>query len=146
MIHTFESLNIDKNQVIVTSMDADSWGPEVYFEEMDDYLRENFKNKDKIIFNSPQIFSRNSEKVSPWMRVMDMVHSVAHLASLPSLFFSLALSNYSLSYSLLERIGFWDTNFEAVADDARVLPKASFQCNGDIISYTIYSPFNSLSG
>ena len=60
MVHTFESLNINQNQVMVTALDADSWGPEVYFEEMDDYLAENIKNKDKIVFTPPQIFTRNS--------------------------------------------------------------------------------------
>lgn len=45
-----------------------------------------------------------------------MVHCSSQLGYLYSIFdFHLALSNYSISYNLAKRIGFWDTCKDAIA-------------------------------
>ena len=99
---------------MLTIIDSDSWAPNHYFSEVDCYLRRNKEKINKVIFSAPQIFTRNSFKVPVVVRIYDMMHSMIHLANLPALFFSFPLSNYTLSYTLLEKIGFWDTNADAV--------------------------------
>jgi hypothetical protein len=47
-----------------------------------------------------------------------MAHGLVHFSNLFSLFgISFPLSNYSLSYSLAKKIGFWDTCPDAIGED-----------------------------
>ncbi len=101
MKETFEKLYIQKEDVIVTPMDSDSWGSQLYFEGVEDYIRNNLKDKDRVLFISPQVFARNNQEVSSWTTTLDQMHSLVCMANLPSLFFSIPVSNYSLSYNLL---------------------------------------------
>jgi len=55
------------------------------------------------------------------------------------------LSNYTMSYNLLKRIGFWDTIEEAIAEDFHIYLKAHFKTNGETIAVPIYVPFNQLN-
>ncbi len=44
------------------------------------------------------------------------MHSVAHCSNLyPYLVFTFPLSNYTLSYNLVKKIGWWDTCADAIA-------------------------------
>lgn len=74
-----------------------------------------------------------------------MMHSFIHLASLPRLFFSFPLSNYSFSYNLIEKVGFWDTCSDAVGDDFHTPQKIYWKTHGDCHLVPIYVPFNQLS-
>ena len=73
------------------------------------------------------------------------MHSSVHLSTMVAFYFSLPLSNYSISYSLIERIGFWDTNPDAIGEDFHTFQKCFWKAEGPIHSVPIYTPFNQLS-
>lgn len=69
-----------------------------------------------------------------------------HCSNLYSMFsFTLGVSNYSMSYRLLERIGFWDTCNFSKGEDMRTPAKAVWKTNGEAKTYPIYIPINQLS-
>ena len=142
---TFEKLMIPKEDVMIAVLDADSWAPSLFFEEIDQYLQKNPENKHKICFGGPQIYTRNNLDVTFIVRVSDMMHSYIHMANIPPIFFSFPLSNYSVSYVLMEKIGFWDTCADAVAEDFHTGQKIYWKTGGDCILAPIYVPFNQLS-
>lgn len=43
---------------------------------------------------------------------------------------SFSLSNYSLSYNLVKKVGFWDTCEEAIAEDIHMFLKSVWKTNG----------------
>lgn len=59
--------------------------------------------------------------------------------------YTLAVSNYSISYRLLERIGFWDTCKYSKGEDIRIASKALFKTNGESKTCPIYVPINQMS-
>ena len=97
------------------------------------------------MFCPPQIFTRNHLEVPVFNRIYDMMHSLVHLSSLVAFYFSFPLSNYSISYLLVERIGFWDTNPDAIGEDFHTCQKCFWKINGTVHTVPIYTPFNQLS-
>jgi hypothetical protein len=54
-----------------------------------------------------------------------------HVANLYSIFnYTMGVSNYTLSYRLLERIGFWDTCIYSKGEDIRIISKALWKTDG----------------
>ena len=79
-------------------------------------------------------------------RVYDYMHSSMHAAQLFSFSgITFPLSNYSLSFNLAKRIGFWDTVEEAIGEDFHTTQKAIWKTNGEAIAVPIYAPFNQLN-
>ena len=63
--------------------------------------------------------------------VFDMMLSFAHSSNLFSLLdLTFPLSNYTLSFSLAKRIGFWDTCIDAIGEDFHTTQKAYWKTNG----------------
>lgn len=52
------------------------------------------------------------------------------------------LSNYSLSYNLAKKIGFWDTCYDAIGEDFHIGLKAVWKCHGKIETIPIYACLN----
>ena len=73
------------------------------------------------------------------------MHSFVHLSNLQAVWFSFPLSNYSLSYSLIKKMGFWDTNADAIGEDFHTCQKCFWKNDGDIENIPICVPFNQLS-
>ena len=136
---------IEEESVMITTMDADTLVPELYMTEVESYIRKNPDNRHKSIFAGPQIFTRNCMETSVVVRVNDMMHSFAHLANLPAIFFSFPLSNYTLSYTLVNRVKGWDTCHDAVGEDFHMVQKSYWKTQNDIKTVPIYVPFNQLS-
>jgi len=59
MEEKFKALMISSEDVLVTVMDADSWAPNAYYNELEDHLYENFDNRHLFIYQPTQIFARN---------------------------------------------------------------------------------------
>lgn len=81
-----------------------------------------------------------------FVRTYDDMFSSFHAASCaaccgPTFMFS----NYSMSYNLIKRVGYWDTVEEAIAEDFHMFLKAHFKTQGEVIAVPIYTPFNQLS-
>ena len=75
-----------------------------------------------------------------------MAHSAAHLGYLFSIFdFHFPLSNYSISYNLIKKIGFWDTCSDAIGEDMHTTLKAYWKTSGNIKTIPIYVPFNQVN-
>ena len=58
---------------------------------------------------------------------------------------SFPLSNYTLSYNLIKRIGFWDTCADAIGEDFHTTIKAYWKTQGDMKTCPIYTPFNQVN-
>ena len=127
-------------------MDADSWAPDLYFDIMEEHIMKNFEMRHNYIFQPPQIFTRNNLDVPVFTRVYDVMHSFIHCSNLFSIFkITVPLSNYSLSYQLVKRIGFWDTCVDAIGGDFHITQKAYWKTGGEIITVPIYTPFNQIN-
>lgn len=91
----------------------------------------------------PQIFCRNYLDVPVFTRVYDHTHSLAHLSQMRSCVnLVFPLSNYTISYNLVKRIGFWDTCEDAIGEDFHTAQKAFWKTGGEMIMVPIYVPFN----
>lgn len=113
---------------------------------MEDHLIKNHDMRHSVIYQAPQIFTKNQLEVPIFTRVADIMHSYVHCSSLYSIFkLTFPLVNYSMSYQLLKRIGFLDTCFDAVGDDLHTTQKAFWKTGGEIITVPIYVPFNLLN-
>jgi len=55
------------------------------------------------------------------------------------------LSNYSLTYSLSKKIGFWDTVPDAIGEDFHTTMKAFWKTGGDAYTVPIFTPFNQIN-
>lgn len=127
----------------MTIIDADSWCPNIYLEEVELYLRNNYERKNKTFFSCPQIYTRNQMEVPAFSRVCDFTYSQVHNSNLFAFSgISFALSNYSVSYTLMKKISFWDTNEEAIGEDFHTVQKMFWETDGDIRGIPIYAPFN----
>ncbi len=107
---------INTDDVFVTVMDVDSWAPNAYFTEIEDHIYKNLDNRHQFIYQPNQIFARNNMQVPIFVRTYEDMFAALHASSLTSSCGpTFSMSNYTLSYNLLKRIGFWDTIEEAIA-------------------------------
>lgn len=94
----------------------------------------------------PQMFTRNCYEVPILTRVSDQFNSYMHASHLFSIFdITFALSNYTISYDYLQEVGFWDTCYDAVAEDYRMIQKAFWKNAGRMRTKPIYVPFAQLN-
>jgi len=101
---------INSEDVFVTVMDADSWAPNAYFNEVEDHIYSNIESRHLCIYQPMQIHSRNNMDVPIFVRTYEDMYAGLHASSLGAFTGpTYAFSNYTMSYSLLKRIGFWDT-------------------------------------
>lgn len=76
------------------------------------------------MFQPPQIFTRNNLNVPFVTRVQDIMHSYLQCTNLFSVFdITFPISNYTLSYKLIKRVGFWDTCADAIGEDFHMAQK-----------------------
>ena len=142
----FKKYLIDEDNVLITIIDADSWVPPLYIAKVDEYLSGSPENKDIAIFVPPQIFTRNYMDVPVFTRVYDHTHSLAQLSNMRSCFnLIFPISNYSVSYNLMKRIGFWDTCQDAIGEDFHTTQKAFWKTRGEMMNVPIYVPFNQVN-
>lgn len=96
-------------------MDADSWAPEIYIAELQERIEREHDLRYKTIFAPAQMFTRNHLEVPVFTRMCDVSHSGIQFTNLVSSFgMSFPISNYTLSFNLIKRIGFWDTCADAI--------------------------------
>lgn len=73
------------------------------------------------------------------------MHSLVQLANLVAVKFSFPLSNYSVSYNLMKRIGWWDTCADAIGEDFHTCQKCFWKVDETMYTVPIYIPFNQVS-
>ena len=64
---------IDPNSVMLTILDADSWAPDVYFDVLEEKIREEYEQRHERVYQPIQIFTRNHLEVPIVTRVYDML-------------------------------------------------------------------------
>jgi len=107
---------------------------------------ENYPRRHKFIYCPNQIYTRNHLDVPIVTRTYDQLHSCMHSSTMLSLFDAVyPLSNYTLSFNLAKKIGFWDTCADAIGEDFHTTLKAFWKCHGDVESYPIYASFNQVN-
>ena len=50
---------ISEESLFLTIIDADSWAPDIYFDLMEEYIISHYQKRHQLIFQPPQIFTRN---------------------------------------------------------------------------------------
>ena len=131
MVPTLLENGIDMNEVFVTILDADSMVPALYTDQVTKHIQNNYEKRHRYIYQPPQVFTCNINEVPFLVSTMDSIMSYMHSSNLYSVFkYTLAVSNYTLSYRLLERIGFWDTCEYSRGEDMRIASKAYWKTGG----------------
>ncbi|KAI8082760.1 glycosyl transferase family group 2-domain-containing protein [Halteromyces radiatus] len=133
---------VDRRRVILTVTDSDSAIPELYVREVEDALHR-ADDPHYLLLAPPIFFSRNCYEVPAAVRVTDITWSAMVMSNLSnSRGLSFPCSTYSLSMMLAERVGYWDTDADAVGEDMHMWLKCFFKTNGQVRTAPIYVPIN----
>ncbi|RWA12269.1 hypothetical protein EKO27_g2839 [Xylaria grammica] len=99
--------------------------------------------KDVIItgIDAPIIFDRNAHEVPAIVRVADILWGAAGMSGLyRGSSIAPPTSVYSLPLQLVDRVGGWDCDSEAIGEDLHMYLKCFFALNGNLTVRTIHSP------
>jgi hypothetical protein len=103
-------MNLPTDNLFLTIMDVDSWMPEVYMDEVEDHIANHWQRRHDYVYEPYQFFTRNHLDVPALTRAYDHIMSAFNAVNTFTFTgFSFAVSNYTVSYNLVKRIGFWDT-------------------------------------
>lgn len=93
------------------------------------------------LYAAPILFDRNADHVPAVVRVADILWCAAGMSGLYS-GSSIAppTSVYSISLQLVDRVGGWDCDSEAIGEDLHMYLKCFFALNGHLTCRTILSP------
>lgn len=126
---------IDINFATITTADADSMFDHQYFSYLaNDFLRE--PKRYNRFWQSANVDHNNFWSVPAATRVFSFFSSLHRTGLLVQGDKLIAASTYSLSFLLLKRIGFWDT--DVIPEDYRVYFKAFFMMKGDMSANPIF--------
>jgi hypothetical protein len=93
------------------------------------------------LYSAPIIFDRNAHAVPAVVRVGDIMWSAAGLSGLYSgSTIAPPTSVYSLPLELIDRVGGWDCDSEAIGEDFHMYLKCFFALNGNLTNRTVLSP------
>lgn len=133
---------IDRRRIMLTIMDSDAAIPELYIVEVEKALS---KSDDPYytICAPPIFFSRNCYKVPAAVRMTDITWAALVMANLSnSSGLCVPCSNYSLSFVLADRVGYWDVDADAIGEDMHMWLKCFFKTDGLARTAPIYVPIN----
>src|SRR3989338_7193631 len=128
---------INSDFVTITSADADSLLPVKYFS----YLTHKFLTDPEKYYHfywAPVLLYSNFWYVPLPIRLQATISSIVRLSSLSRPDNLIQISTYSLSLSLLEKIGYWDTDI--VPEDWHVFLQAFFILGEKVKTIPIYLP------
>lgn len=93
------------------------------------------------LYAAPIIFDRNAHDVPAVVRVADILWSAGGMSGLyRGSSIAPPTSVYSLSLDLIDRVGGWDCDAEAIGEDLHMYVKCFFALNGNLTCRTILSP------
>eukprot|EP01025_Chloroclados_australasicus_P009679 TRINITY_DN13707_c0_g1_i9.p1 TRINITY_DN13707_c0_g1~~TRINITY_DN13707_c0_g1_i9.p1 ORF type:complete len:515 (+),score=35.99 TRINITY_DN13707_c0_g1_i9:207-1751(+) len=137
--------DVPKSNVMCTVMDCDTLLSAMYIQELDLVMKQ-VPNPHLRVFAPPVMFERNTYRVPVAVRVMDFMWSAGAIQNMTSSQgIGFPMSMYSLSLQLAERMNFWDTNSEAIAEDVHTMCKAFFQTNCKTRLVPVWVPANVLN-
>ncbi|NNM53828.1 MAG: hypothetical protein HKM05_03800 [Spirochaetales bacterium] len=127
----------DRNYLTVTSVDSDVCFHANYFASLTlNFLRS--KNRHRRIWQGAIMFYNNIDKIPMVMRVFNRLFTVISISGLGRENGRMNFSSYSLSWRLLEHIGFWDV--DVIPEDFRVFFKSYFATAGEVKVEPIWLP------
>ncbi|KAI8079375.1 hypothetical protein BDF21DRAFT_363139 [Thamnidium elegans] len=133
---------IDRRRVVITVSDSDSSIPELYVKEVEKSFTQ-AEDPYFLLFAPPIFFSRNCFDVPAAVRMTDITWSAMVMSSLSnSRGLAFPCSTYSLSMVLAERVGYWDTDADAVGEDMHMMLKCFFKTDGLARCCPIFVPIN----
>lgn len=95
------------------------------------------------MYSAPIIFDRNAHNVPAIVRVADILWCAAGLSGLySSSTIAPPTSVYSLPLELVDRVGGWDCDREAIGEDLHMYLKCFFALNGNLTVRTVFSPIS----
>lgn len=126
---------IDKNYVTVTSCDADALLPKRYFAyltyafltDLERYLH---------FYWAPVLLYSNFWEVSLPIRLQATISSIVRLATLSRPDSLIQVSTYSLSFVMLEKIGYWDVDI--IPEDWHIFLQAFFTLGEKVRTIPLY--------
>lgn len=93
------------------------------------------------LYSAPIIFDRNADKVPAIVRVADILWCAAGMSGMyASSTVAPPTSVYSLPLELVDRVGGWDCDNEAIGEDLHMYLKCFFALNGNLTVRTVLSP------
>lgn len=93
------------------------------------------------LYSAPIIFDRNAHNVPAIVRVADIMWSAAGMSGLhEGSYVAPPTSVYSLPLELVDRVGGWDCDSEAIGEDLHMYLKCFFALNGNLTVRTVLSP------
>lgn len=95
-------------------------------------------NRHLRLWQGAMMFYNNIDKIHWPMRVFNRLCTVASIASLKRQIRLINFSTYSMSWMLMKRIGYWDT--DVIPEDYRVFFKTYFETGGQVKVEPIYLP------
>lgn len=93
------------------------------------------------MYATPIVFDRNAHKVASLVRVADIAWSAAGMSGLyRGSAIAPPTSVYSLPLELVDRVGGWDSDAEAIGEDLHMYIKCFFALNGNLTCRIVPSP------
>ncbi|KAJ2985351.1 hypothetical protein NUW58_g5579 [Xylaria curta] len=130
-----------RKDVIVTGIDADSHLSSNYFALLTNMHITNPDTATTTLYAAPIIFDRNAHEVPAIVRVADILWGAAGMSGLyRGSTIAPPTSVYSLPLQLVDRVGGWDCDSEAIGEDLHMYLKCFFALNGNLTVKTIHSP------
>ncbi|KAH7163270.1 glycosyl transferase family group 2-domain-containing protein [Dactylonectria estremocensis] len=130
-----------RKDVIVTGIDADSHLAADYFTLLTNMHLSYPETATTTLYSAPIIFDRNAHNVHALVRVADIVWAAAGMSGLyPGSSIAPPTSVYSLPLDLVDRVGGWDCDGEAIGEDLHMYIKCFFALNGNLTSRIISCP------
>lgn len=127
--------NIDSSYVTLTSCDADSLLPVKYFS----YLTYMFLTDPDRYFHfywAPVLLYSNFWDIPLFVRIQATISSIVRLSLLARPDTLIQISTYSMSLSMIEKIGYWDTDI--IPEDWHIFLQAFFTLGEKVKTIPIY--------
>ncbi|KAI1409776.1 glycosyl transferase family group 2-domain-containing protein [Hypoxylon sp. FL1857] len=130
-----------RKDVIITGIDADSHLSSNYFALLTGMHLSYKDTASTTLYSAPIIFDRNAHAVPAIVRVADILWAAAGLSGLyRGSTIAPPTSVYSVPLELVDRVGGWDCDSEAIGEDLHMYLKCFFALNGNLTVRTILSP------
>ncbi|KAM0262366.1 hypothetical protein ACHAQJ_001835 [Trichoderma viride] len=130
-----------RKNVIVTGIDADSHLSSRYFSQISNMHMIHPETASTTLYAAPIIFDRNAHSVPAFVRVADVLWCAAGMSGLyHSSVIAPPTSVYSLPLELVDRVGGWDCDSDAIGEDLHMFIKCFFALNGHLTCRTVLSP------
>ncbi|MBI3379499.1 glycosyltransferase family 2 protein [Candidatus Gottesmanbacteria bacterium] len=126
---------IDKDYITITSCDADALLPNKYYS----YLTYTFlTDPDRYLhfYWAPVLLYSNFWEIPLPIRLQATISSIIRLASLSRADSLIQVSTYSLSFKMLEKIGFWDVDI--IPEDWHIFLQAFFTLGEKVKTIPLY--------